>query len=157
MRVPLAYMRRICIAILVLQFAACSSSSEPVVRTEYYPTAFRQNAPEPVYSRLTWSHLPQPVQKKAANDAPYLMPKLAFELPNSNLEETLQALAQTIGYRWSYPSELGDRRVSVKRVGTVEEILSEIGRQAGVETELDHEQRLVRAFDRSMAPRLPGE
>lgn len=157
MREPKAHMRRFCLAMLLVQLAACFSKPDPVVRMEYYPTAFRQNGPEPVYSRLTWSHLPQPVQKKADNDAPYLMPKLSFELPNSNLEETLQALAQTIGYRWSYPAELGERRVSVKRVGTVEEILSEIGRQAGVETELDHEQRLVRAFDRSLSPRLPGE
>lgn len=150
-------MQRFGILSALVVLAACSSRPDVVVRTEYYPSAFRQNAPEPVYSRLMWSHLPQPIQAKADNDAPYLMPKISFELPNSNLEETLQALAQTIGYRWSYPAELGTRRVSVKRVGTVDEILSEIGRQAGVETELDHEQRLVRAYDRSMAPRLPGE
>lgn len=148
----------ICFVSSLVAVSACSSSGpDVIVRTEYYPTAFRQNAPDPVYSRLTWSHLPEPIQKKADTESPYIMPTVSFELPNSSLEETLQALAQTIGYRWSYPAELGTRRVSVKRVGTIDEILSEIGRQAGVETELDHEQRLVRAFDRNMAPRLPGE
>lgn len=142
--------------ILGLLVGGCSSSEPPRVVVDYYDTAFRQTAPEPVYSRLTWSHLPQPIQKKAGDDAPYLMPVVSFELPNSNLEEALQALAQTIGYRWSYPQELAGRRVSIRRTATVVEVLDEIGKQAGVHTELDHVRRMVRAYDPNMAPRLPG-
>ena len=118
--------------------------------------AFRQLPPPPVYSRVMWAHPPQPIGKKASNSSPLIQPVISFELPESTLREAIEALAQSIGYNWHYPAGLARRSVSIKMVGSVEEILLEIGRQGGVGTELDHQRRLVRVVGRQMQPRLPG-
>lgn len=141
--------------VLIGLLASGCSSEAPAPVEEFYDVPFRRHSPEPVYSRLTWSHPPQPQPEPAHENAPLLQPVIAFEFPGSNLKEAIQALAQTIGYRWDYPPALAARKISIKKVGTVEEILSEIGRQAGVKTELDHDGRMVRVLHTGTAPELP--
>src|SRR5262245_36490409 len=116
----------------------CSSKKpvEPVI--EYYQPAFRQLPPEPVYSRLTWGHLPQPIKPKVRESAPLLMPVMAFELPRTTLGEAIEALAQSIGYYWSYPADVSRRPIAIKMTGSVDQILREIGKQADVYAILDH-------------------
>ncbi|MCB0344393.1 MAG: hypothetical protein KDD66_04725 [Bdellovibrionales bacterium] len=151
-------MRRVLSAILVSSVFCCACSSpkelEPV--DEYYEVPFRQLPPEPVYSRMTWSNPPQPIPEPSQEKTPYLQPVIEFEFPDSNLKEAIQALAQTIGYRWDYPPNVASRKISIKRVGTVDEILGEIGRQAGVRTQLDHTSRMVRVLHSNTSPQLPG-
>lgn len=140
----------------------CSSStdSEKLVRVQYYDVAYRTSPPEPVYSRLTWSHLPAPIRTKAKETAPMIMPSVSFEFPRSNLQEAVEAVAQTIGYNWSYPKGISGRPVAIRMVGTVEEVLQEIGRQTRVVPVLDHENRVVRILEgtpeRPIEPVLPG-
>lgn len=141
--------------ILGLGVTGCGQKKVPVVY-ENYKYGYRQLPPEPVYSRLTWAHLPQPVPAKAQEYAPMLQPVIAIDLANSNLEEAIEALAQTIGYNWHYPEELGVKPISIKMVGTVEQILEEIGEQAGVLAELNHERRLVRVIGERMVPNFSG-
>ena len=133
----------------------CSSAVEPKI--EYYPTAARTYGPDPVYSRVTWSHLPQPIPTPAQEKAPYLSPVISFELPNSNLSEALSALSQTLGYDLDCPPELGSRKVSLKLVGTVDEVLSEINRQANVNAQVSHATRMVRVGSESVTPQLPSQ
>ncbi len=135
---------------------SCSSYKEPEPIDEYYEVPFRQLPPEPVYSRLTWSHPPQPIPAPSQQKSPYIQPVIEFDFPGSNLKEAIQALAQTIGYRWDYPPGVASRKVSIKQVGTVDEILSEIGRQAGVRTQLDHTSRMVRVLHSNTSPQLPN-
>ena len=142
------------IPILALSVTACSVTPKEIEAPKRYAT--RQVAPEPVYSRVMWTHPSKPIAEKANGSAPLMMPVISFELINSNIEEAIEALAQTIGYNWHYPKPLGRTPVSIKMVGSVEEILSEIGRQGGVSTILDHERRLVRVVSRDMMPSLPG-
>lgn len=161
-------MKHICILGLsaLLLGTGCSSSAtgketqNNLVRVEYYDVAYRQFAPEPVYSRLTWSHLPQPIRTKVRQSAPILMPSVSFELPRSNLQEAIEAVAQTIGYNWSYPKGIGGRPVAIRMTGTVEEVLEEIGRQTRIVTVLDHENRTLRILESAPAgpiePVLPG-
>ncbi len=147
---------------IVLGATGCFSSKKDGPVIEYYQPAYRQSPPEPVYSRLTWSAMPGPIKPKARENTPMLMPELAFELPRSTLGEAIEALAQTIGYTWSYPAEASGRPIAIKMSGTVEDILRELGRQASVYTVLDHEQRAVKVVTKSMlspsAPqaKLPG-
>jgi hypothetical protein len=142
--------------VLLLGVVSCSSTSDEVpVRVEYYKSAYRQFPPDPVYSRLMWSQLPKPIMPKSTDNAPYLLPTIAFELPDSTLGEAIEALAQTMGYRWDYPSGLAKRAIHIRMDGTVEEVLKEIGRQGGVQTMLDHEQRLVRVMGEGVLPSLP--
>ena len=122
---------------------------------DYYHSAYRQLPPEPVYSRVTWTHLPQPIRTKVRDEAPLFMPTISFELPRSSLEEAIEALAQTIGYTWQYPKQVGKRKIAIKMIGTVQEVLDEINRQASVHAVLDHDQRIVRVMDEATAPSLP--
>ncbi len=149
--------RRVTIAaVMVITLAACSSSSEPVVKIEPYKVAYRQSPPEPVYSRVMWAHPPRPIMPKSTEDAPYLLPQISFQLPDTTVGEAVEALAQTMGYRWDYPSNVGKRKIHLRLDGTIEEVLKEIGRQGGVQTMLDHEQRLVRVMGEGVLPSLPG-
>lgn len=145
------------LGLLLLVPAGCAKvyQSGPRTVTEKYRPAMRQLPPEPVYSRLMWSHSPQPIPAATAKKAPYLQPVIQFEFPNSNLEEAIQALAQTMGYRWSLPKELSSRGVSINQSGTVDEILGELGRQARVNAHVDHEQRVVFVVDETTNPKLP--
>lgn len=143
--------------ILVLALSGCAEKTPdyPIeMAIETYQPAFRTQAPEPVYSRFTWSHLPQPVSNVPEQTAPMIHPTFSFELPDSNLREALEALSQAIGYRAMYPTELQSRRISLKMVGSVTAILGAIEKQAHVTTALDHEQRLIRVVDQRTVPRL---
>jgi hypothetical protein len=154
----------IILSVAILGLGACSSAKEPKGPfIEYYQPAFRQFPPEPVYSRLTWSHLSQPIKPKVRENAPLLMPTMAFELPRTTLGEAIEALAQSIGYYWSYPPESAGRPVAIKMTGSVDQILREIGRQADVYAVLDHKGRMVRVVTGEMinpavpAAKLPGD
>lgn len=140
---------------MALALSSCSSGTAGGPTIEHYKTAFRQTAPEPVYSRLTWSHLPEPMPTEGALNAPYLSPTVSFELPNSTLEEAVVALAQTIGYEPVYPVELASRKVSIDKVATIDEILADIEEQAGVFAEVNHQRRFLRFSDGSTQPKLP--
>lgn len=155
-------------ALLAFTLSACgahppyikNSSASPEhfdVTREYYPVVRRRSTPEPVYGRMMWSHLPEPSPLRSKNTAPMLLPVLEFELPKSSLGESVEALAQAIGFRWDYPEALASRPVSIRMSGTVEEVLREISRQANVSAELDHDLRVVRVLDAGTRPQLFGK
>jgi hypothetical protein len=145
-----------------LLLSGCSSEKPKGPEIEYYQAAYRQLPPEPVYGRLMWSNLPAPIHPRARETAPLLMPTMAFEFPRSNLGDTIQALAQAIGYTWSCPNDVAKRPIAIKMTAPVDQILREISRQGQVYGVLDHEQRVVRVVSKSMISpelkqaRLPG-
>ncbi|MCC6221833.1 MAG: hypothetical protein IT291_11395 [Deltaproteobacteria bacterium] len=146
---------------LILAFSAialcsCSRTQEPIIRYQYYTPAFRPHGPEAVYSRLTWSHLPQPIPRRAGSITAYVSPVYSLELPHSNFAEAIQAIAQTIGYECSYPQHVEGRAISIKTTGTIDELLLEIGKQAGVSVELNHEERIIRIVDDSALSGVAG-
>jgi hypothetical protein len=130
---------------IALPLVGCSRKPEPIV--QYYYPATKQLPMEPVYSRLTWSHLPQPYPAPYRENSPKIQPVIKFELLNSKLEEAIQALSRTIGYRWDYPADVARRRVSIRMTGTAEEIATAIGREAGVHVEFDSAQRRIRVLE----------
>ena len=153
-----------CFRIMLLVGSAVNAiggcSYTPNTEIVKYDVTSRQTAPEPVYSRVTWSHLPEPAPPRARpredlKNVPLFHPVVSVELHQTSLGEAVQSLAQTIGYDWSFPKELARRKVRVKTVGTVEEVLKEIDRQAGVKSELDHVRRIVRVIDKKTEPTLP--
>ncbi len=133
---------------------ACSDN-QPVT-VEYYQPSYRTSPPDPVYNRLTWSHLPAPMRPKATAETPEMLPQISFELGEATLDEAIESLAQTMGYRWHYSKGLAKRPIKIKMEGTVEEVLREIGRQARVEAMFDHEKRLIIVVEGKVQPRLPG-
>ncbi len=126
-------------------------------RKEYYQVATRQEPKEPVYSRVTWSQLPRPVPDAPVQKGKMIQPTMSFEMPNSTLAESLEALSQSIGYELRYPAKWAKRRVSLKFTGTVEEILAEICKQSRVKASLDHENKILRVHFSETSPRLPKD
>lgn len=137
----------------LVSLMACSS--KPVYKIEYYQPAYRQSPPEPVYNRMVWSHLPAPIRPKARNDAPLLLPDVFVELKNATLDEAVEALAQTMGYRWEYPGVTSKSRINIHMEGDVETILGEIRKQSEVPLLMDHDRRMIRLADKNTQPRLP--
>ncbi len=134
---------------------ACSST--PVYRVVKYQPAFRQEAPQPVYSRLMWSHLPEPIKPRTRAEAPLMLPEVFVELKNVTVDEAVEAIAQTMGYRWDSSGIASGSRISIHREGTVEEIILEIKAKTNLPLELDHENRVIRLADKRLLPSLPGQ
>lgn len=143
----------LCFSLLLV---ACSKPdrSELEPKVEYYSVTQRKSAPEPVYSRVTWSHLPAPLPSKKTEKSPLMLPAMAIDLPDATLPEAVEAIAQAMGFRWVYPAGLPSAPVSIRMEGSVHEVLAEVARQAGVDIELDVENRIVRAHSRATAPKL---
>ena len=133
---------------------SCSAKPQQATRSvEYYYPKTRTIAPEPVYSRLTWSHLPKPLPRNVKN-SPYIQPVIVFDFNDSTLKEAITALAQTIGYRWEISPDIEDKNVSIRMEGTIDEVLAEIANQAQVHASFDRKNRIVNVLDVSMAPSL---
>jgi len=144
------------LALLAVSCTPTKSFDYVEPRVEYYPVASRQAPIEPVYSRVTWSHLPRPVGNKSAEKGELYQPVIEFSMKNATLLEALEALSQTIGYELRYPTQYGSRAVSMELTGTVEEVLKEVSRQAKVEARLDHRRKLLVVGDFADSPALPA-
>ncbi len=143
-------------AIFLLLLGLTSCSSAPVYEVVYYEPAYRQSPPDPVYSRIMWSHLPEPIKPRTSDSAPLLLPEIFVELKNVTTDEAIEAVAQTMGYRWEQRSGSLNNRISIHMEGTVEEVLEEIRNQSKVNLTLDHNKRIIRLADRSTSPQLPA-
>ena len=147
----------ISLLIICLILVSCSSKDEggPETIVEYYQPAFRTEPTPPIYSRLMWSHQSEPIGQRTAVESSYILPVISFELHQTSLEEAIEALAQTMGYRWHYPKDIAKRSIKINMEGTVEEVLREIGKQANVSAEFDHKNKMVLVRSPNTFPRLP--
>ena len=125
-----------------------------VVKTEPYKPAFRQEPPEPVYSRVTWSHLPYPAPPETDSRSPLLRPSVKVEFVRATLGEAIRALAKDLHYDNDCPSELCSRTVTLHESGTLDQILENLSAQAKVIATVDHEGRLIRVSAPAPAPLL---
>jgi hypothetical protein len=141
----------------VLLVFLTSCSSKPMYKVVYYEPATRQSPPEPVYSRMMWSHLPEPIKPRTKNEAPLLMPEIFVELKNVTVDEAIEAVAQTIGYRWEQSAGSSTSRISIHMEGTVEQIFQEIRRKSNIALTLDHEKRIVKLASKFNSPQLPRQ
>lgn len=124
-------------------------------RVVYYKPAYRQSPPEDTYSRLTWSHLPEPVKPKARDDAPLMLPEVFVELKDVTLDEAVEAIAQTMGYRWETSGANSRNRITIHMEGSVQEVLDEVRRQSHVPLAFDHGKRMIHLEDRNTQLKLP--
>ena len=145
----------LCISLLVLS-CSCNKKVTYTRQIEEYRPVTTSSAPEPVYGRVTWAHLPKPIAPKTRHNSPYILPVISFELVDSNLAEAIEALSQSMGYDRHYPKSIAKRKVSIRMEGTLEEVLEEIARQAKVTARFEHERKLIRVFEDKMLPQLPG-
>lgn len=104
-----------------------------------------------------WSHLPEPIKPRTRPDAPLMLPEVFVELKDVTVDEAVEAIAQTMGYRWENSGSALGSRISIHREGTVDEILSEIKAKTNLSLELDHESRVIRLADKRLIPALPSD
>ncbi len=142
--------------LILISLIVVGCSSKPMYRVVYYKPAYRQSPPEDTYSRLTWSHLPEPTRPKARDDAPLLLPEVFVELKDVSLDEAVEAVAQTMGYRWENPDVKSISRINIHMEGNVEEVLDEIRRQSRIPLAFDHDKRIIRIQDSTTQLRLPS-
>jgi hypothetical protein len=135
----------------ILSVASCGGRK---VVVETYQPVIKKLPQDARYSKVTWSHLPKPIVPETHAKGPYLKKVMAFEVPNSNVKESVTILAHSAGYEAIVPKDLEGRSVSVVMDGTTIEILETICRQANVSSEVDDKQRTIKIFDRVPRPKL---
>jgi hypothetical protein len=143
-----------CIAavVLVLSFiggVGCSSSPPPpkkrIVRHDwFYPT--RQHAPEEIYSRVREVRPPEPVTEPPRDiaRAPRLMPVMQFNVSQKSLVEVAQLLAESYRYGFYCSPIVADRQISLRAIGTLDELAAQVAELGQVKVTVDHENRELR-------------
>lgn len=146
-------------AFCALLLGACSggfAGSKSKIEYQHYRPVVRQLPPEPVYSRLTWSHPPKPIPHEPEEVEPVYLPFSAqYEFKSATLEEALNGAAQSIGYEARYTKLIASRPVSIELEGTLEEFLKELCKQTGTVARISTYERWIELVDDAVAPGLP--
>ncbi len=136
-------------------------------RTLFMPT-FRTAAPEPVYARTRWAHLPEvlPQREMPGDDkreggpdtGPALRPVFQLTLKKSSLEETARVLAAMARYSSYTDPSIAQNTFSIENLGTIDELGRTIGVKAGIQVVIDHDNKEVRFLaPAAETPRLFSE
>jgi hypothetical protein len=136
-------------------------------RTLFMPT-FRAAAPEPVYSRTRWAHLPEvlPQREMPGDDkreggpetGPALRPVFQLTLNKASLEETARVLAAMARYSSYTAPSIAQNSFSIENLGTIDELGRIIGEKAGIQVVIDHDNKEVRFLaPAAETPRLFSE
>lgn len=134
---------------------ACTISHQQQREPEAYRAASRQAAPDPVYRRLRWGHLPAVIPAKAESKSatPMMKPVMKFELTNVRLDRLAKLFAETAQYNSYCASAIADKRISLRMLGTLDEAAAEVEKKAAIDITIDHDTRSVRFMpEESAAP-----
>ncbi len=138
---------------LSLVTAASGCGATAVKKEERsYRVAVEQIPANPTYHRLRWVHLPdiKPyAHEQVSADVPAILPVINIDLENSTLEEAARVLAATGRYSSYCASSVAKRKLSIKAIGTVDELAREIAKRAQVYSSVDHENREIRFLEQS--------
>lgn len=128
---------------------SCSSGSDVVLKKEvrrdwFYPT--RKQAPEEVYNRLRDVRPPEPVPEapRSVEKAPRLFPVVQLNIKNGTLSEVARILAQSYRYGHYCSPLVAQQRMSVRAIGTLDELADQVAHTGMVRVSVDHENREVR-------------
>lgn len=123
------------------------------VNDELYLPTVRQNAPEPVYSRTRWVHLPELLperempgteSRQASVGGAALRPVFHLELKNSSLEESARVLAALARYSSFTAPSIASQKLTIENLGTIDELGELIARKAAIQVVVDHESKEVK-------------
>lgn len=142
--------------------SACGPTAKewkPSRKVRSYGFAHRQLAPEPVYSRTRWVHLPEPLpgRESPQSEAPTLVPVFHFEVKDATCQETAVSLAAAARYNGLCAGELAERKITFNALGTIDELAQGISRQEKIRVVVDHQGRLVRFMAAGVEPSLYGD
>ncbi|MDZ4787221.1 MAG: hypothetical protein SGJ02_14200 [bacterium] len=151
------------IAIIIV---GCSGKTIKKTPTPIFETAKRQLAPEPVYNRLRWVHLPEVLPEKrtgskAASSSirinksnTMIFPVIHFELKNGTLAEASQMLGASARYKSSCDASIAEKHITLVALGTIHELANKISDLGGIEVIIDHAGREVRFVPRNSENKL---
>jgi hypothetical protein len=131
-------------------------------RTLFMPSV-RTVGPEPVYSRTRWVRPPEVLPQRdmpgvteaALVNSPSLRTVFQLSLTNATLEETARVLAATARYSSYTAPSIANQKVSIKNIGTIDELGRIIEKEAQVRVIVDHENKEVRVLAaEAQSPRL---
>lgn len=157
-RVSRLLCRASCI-LLAMSFGVvgCSSSSKPSkqrkVRHDWlYPT--RQHAPEPVYSQSMEVRPPEPIPEppRDSHRAHRLMPVMQVNISNQSIGQAAQILADSYQYGNYCSPIVADRLISLRAIGTLDELAAQFAEIGQIKVTVDHENRELRVLSGSLAP-----
>ncbi len=146
------------LSLLALTLSACSGTDtkqwKPETARRSHSIAYRQLAPEPVYNRLRWVHPPDNLSEEpkteVTSSAPVLFPVVHLDLKGTSLEEASRALAATARYSSFCASSVSGRKVTLSKLGTIDELGEALSSAADVQVHVDHEGRAVRIFPKPL-------
>ena len=139
---------------------ACSTTDvpqwKPHKETRTYSVAQRQLPPEPTYSRLRWVRPPEvlPHAPRGGDEAPAIVPVMHLELKDTTLEEAARILASAAQYSSYCSSLIAKQTLTLSRLGTIDELGSEVEKAAQIRVIIDHAGRQVK-FLANHAPAAP--
>lgn len=119
-----------------------------------FAPVYHQVPPQPVYNRLRWVNPPSVLparQEVASNSTPLIIPVFHLDLKNATMEEAAQVLGATARFDSYCSSSIADRKISINRLGTIDELAEEIENSAGITVQVDRESQTVR-FLPKLAP-----
>jgi hypothetical protein len=131
-------------------------------RTIFMPSV-RTVGPEPVYARTRWVRPPDnlPRRETASNadsqvrETPSLRTVFELSLHETSLEETARILAATARYSSYTSPSIASEKISIKNLGTIDELARIIESKAQVQVVIDHENKEVRFLPASAeSPKL---
>ena len=152
----------------LLALVGCSSSSSIDPEKDRAPQVFRvatrRLPPEPTYSRLRWANMsPLPSRdlvgstERASNSVPLMATVMQFEARDTTLEDAAKMLATSAQYSSYCASTIAAQKITLNRLGTIDELGEAISLQAGIKVVVDHEGRSVRFFpQQSETPQFFG-
>lgn len=157
------YKFRIIGALLILGASGCfpEKSYSPHKEKKAFVYPVRQDAPEPVYNRLTYVLPPSPLPsyEGPGRVGEPMVPVVHLEFKNAKLEEIASALAMSARYRAYTSGLIANRRVSFNALGTIDELAHEISNKVGINVMVDHVNKEVRFLAKrgAVTPSFPKE
>lgn len=131
-------------------------------RTMFLPSV-RTVGPDPVYARTRWVRPPEVLPQRdiagvtdqELKDSPSLRTVFELSIKNATLEETARILAATARYSSYTAPSIALEKISVKNLGTIDELGRIIEGKAPVHVVIDHENKEVRFLPASgQSPKL---
>jgi len=126
----------------------------------------RTVGPEPVYARTRWVRAPQALPQRdmpgklapEVENAPNLRTTFQLVVKDATLEETGRILGAMARYSSYTAPTIAAEKISIKNIGTIDELARIIESQARVQVVVDHENKEVRLLAaEGQQPRLYEE
>ncbi len=127
--------------------SGCSSNEPPPpAPLPVYRVATNQLPQEPVYSRLSWAALPEPIPGALKSRGARMSQKFDLSLSSATLGNAANKLGRLFGYRAYCAGTISDRRVTLKERGDLDELAEALAQEASIRVVVDHENRELRLF-----------